>query len=98
MLSQEALTLIRELRRFIGESRVGVTLDCLQVIQVWGENCPDGLRPAMEELADSGLVRLDSTEGVPMPEVCAAYGLSEVAGLTVVRPLKDFEDRADLTA
>lgn len=92
MLSENARFLAYELRQKVGPDVKGVGPGLPAVVEIWDDREPNELRPAIDELASLGFVRVSPKLGAPHPDIPNEYGLRDVASVSVMEPLQQHFD------
>jgi hypothetical protein len=94
MLSENAEELARLLRESIGADKTGVGPDINELLELWGDRDRADLRPALDELANIGFIRINTGMG-SAPSGLKRYGLNDVVGVTVLESMQDYLDETE---
>lgn len=91
MLSDYANELARELRSHVRD-QVGIGPDMDQLVRLWGARDPGALRPAIDELAGCGFIRINTKLGSPHAKIGSEYAVRDVAAVAVTEALQVYLD------
>ncbi len=96
MLSDDAESLARLLRSHVGPDAKGVGPDVSQLVALWDGRDLGALRPAIDELARRGFVRVDIGLSMGARDTrLKRYDLRNVVSVTVLEPMQAYLDERE---
>lgn len=93
MLSGNAFYLALSLREVYGPDCVGLGPDRSQLIDMWGDNDPPDLMPALRELKNRSFIEIQHGSGASQAGIDPAYDLGNIVSINITGDLLRYLDR-----
>jgi hypothetical protein len=91
-MDESASTLAVMLRMKLGSDVQGTGPDCAQLAEMWSEEDPAALRPAIDELEHKGFIKVNRRIATAHEGIPNELRLRDIAGISVTESLQEYFD------